>query len=38
MLVKELIDNITVEEIDVSNSIKMIKLVIGERYKVSDTE
>jgi trk system potassium uptake protein TrkA len=27
MLVKKLIDNITVEEIDVSNSIKMIKLV-----------
>ncbi len=41
MLVKELIDNITVEEIDVSNSIKMIKLVANENLifkKIIDIE
>ena len=41
MLVKKLIDNITVEEIDVSNSIKMIKLVACSNLihkKISDIE
>ncbi|CAM3888703.1 potassium channel family protein [Arcobacter cloacae] len=41
MLVKKLIDNITVEEIDVSNSIKMIKLVANENLifkKIIDIE
>jgi trk system potassium uptake protein TrkA len=41
MLVKKLIDNITVEEIDVSNSIKLIKLVACANLihkKISDIE
>jgi trk system potassium uptake protein TrkA len=41
MLVKQLIENITIEEIDVSNSIKMIKLVVNEKFiykKISDIE
>ncbi|MBP9490484.1 MAG: TrkA family potassium uptake protein [Aliarcobacter sp.] len=41
MLVKKLIDNITVEEIDISNSIKMIKLVANENFifkKIIDIE
>lgn len=32
LLVKKLIDNITVEEIDISNTIKMIKLVVNENF------
>lgn len=41
MLVKKLVENITIEEIDVSNSIKMIKLVVHEQFryqKISDIE
>ncbi len=41
MLVKKLIDNMTVEEIDVSNTIKMIKLVANENFiykKISEIE
>lgn len=41
MLVKKLIDNITVEEIDVSNTIKMIKIVVNEQFlykKISEIE
>ena len=41
MLVKKLIDNITVEEIDISNSIKIIKLVANENFlykKISEVE
>ena len=32
MLVQKLIDNITIEEIDVSNSIKIIKLLANENF------
>jgi trk system potassium uptake protein len=41
LLVKKLIDNITVEEIDISNTLKMIKLVVNENFiykKISDIE
>ncbi|MDD2896359.1 MAG: TrkA family potassium uptake protein [Aliarcobacter sp.] len=41
LLVKKLIDNITVEEIDISNSIKMVKLVVNENFiykKISEIE
>lgn len=41
MLVKKLIDNMSVEEIDVSNTIKMIKLVANENFiykKISEIE
>lgn len=41
MLVKKLINNITVEEIDVSNSIKMIKLLVTENLiykKINDIQ
>ena len=41
MLVKKLIDNITIEEIDISNTIKIIKLVANENFlykKISEIE
>jgi trk system potassium uptake protein len=41
LLVKKLIDNITVEEIDISNTLKMIKLVVNENFiykKISEIE
>ena len=41
MLVQKLIDNITIEEIDVSNSIKIIKLLANENFiyrKISEIE
>ena len=41
MLVQKLVDNITIEEIDVSNSIKIIKLLANENFiyrKISEIE
>jgi trk system potassium uptake protein len=41
LLVKKLIDNITIEEIDISNTLKMIKLVVNENFiykKISEIE
>ena len=41
MLVKKLIDNITIEEIDISNTLKMIKLVVNENLiykKISEIQ
>ena len=32
MLVNKLIDNMTIEEIDISNNIKIIKLVANEKF------
>lgn len=41
LLVKKLIDNITIEEIDISNTLKMIKLVVNENFiykKISEIQ
>ena len=41
LLVKKLIDNITIEEIDISNTLKMIKLVVNENLiykKISEIQ